>query len=456
MDVSDPAGLSHLRRTSRASHLGVARPCAGRPAACSNSALRPASRYNQRMAAVTRSYRIRAFPNGAQQRMLNRWFGATRWLWNTGLGIRSEGYRHCGLKLSGNDLSRWLTQWKRTAGHEWLADIPATCLTQALRDQDRAFANFFAKHARYPRFKPRRTGGSLRFQDVGKCWQSGTLRLPKLGALKLAEALPQVAKPDTVTLRQDAAGRYFVSFSAQVEIDLLPVTNRMIGVDLGLSHLATLSSGEKVEAPRHYRNRLRYLRQQQRCLARKPKGSKRREKRKLRVAKIHARIADQRSNALHQLTTRLVREFDVIAIEDLNVKAMACGMHSRSIHDAAFSEFRRQLTYKANWYGRTVIVCDRWFPSSKTCSACGHKLDELRLDVRVWTCPKCGANHDRDVNASQNLLLAAMSQLGPRDGGDLRAEAEDPCTAAMPAQVSAAEARSGQIVSECLEHERTI
>jgi len=456
MDGNDPAGLSHLRRMSRASHLGVARPCAGRPAACLLSALRPVSCYNPCMAAVTRSYRIRAFPNGAQRRMLDRWFGASRWLWNQALAIRSEAYQHCGLKLTGTDLSRWLTQWKRTAQHEWLAEIPATCLTQTLRDQDRAFANFFAKRSRYPKFKPHRLGGSLRFQDLGTAWTRGTLSLPKFGALKLAEALPEVAKPDMVTLRRDAAGRYFVSFSAEVDIALLPVTGRVIGVDLGLTHLATLSSGEKIEAPRHYRNRLRYLRQQQRCLARRKKGSKRRERQKLRVAKIHARIADQRSNALHHLTTRLVREFDVIAIEDLNVKAMARGMHSRSIHDAAFSEFRRQLTYKANWYGRTVIVCDRWFPSSKLCSACGYKLDELRLDVRVWTCPKCGANHDRDVNASQNLLLAAMSQLGPRDGGDLRAEAEDPCTAAMPAQVSAAEARSGQIVSECLEHERTI
>ena len=452
MDGNDPAGLSHLRRISRASYLGGARPCAGRPAACLKFALRPASRYNRRMAAVTRSYKIRAFPNGAQRRMLDRWIGTSRWLWNTALGIRSEAYRHCGLKLTGNDLSRWLTQWKRTAGHEWLTEIPATCLTQTLRDQDRAFSNFFAKRARYPKFKPRRTGGALRFQDLGTAWSRGVLSLPKLGPLKLAEALPEVAQPDMVTLRRDAAGRYFVSFCAEIDIAVMPVTGRVIGVDLGLTHLATLSSGEKVRAPMHYRNRLRYLRQQARCLARRQKGSKRREKQKLRVAKIHARIADQRQNALHRLTTRLVREFDVIAIEDLNVKAMARGMHSRSIHDAAFSEFRRQLTYKANWYGRTVIACDRFFPSSKTCSKCGHKLDELRLDVRQWTCPKCGREHDRDVNAAQNLVAAAMLHLAGGDPRDLRDEAEDPCTAAMSAQVSAAEARSGQLIGACLEH----
>ena len=447
MDGNDPAGLSHLR----AARFQAVR--AGRPAACLKSALRPASCYNPTMPSVTRSYRIRAYPNGAQRRLLDRWFGATRWLWNTALAIRSEGYRHCALKLNGNDISRWLTQWRHTAGHEWLADIPATCLRQCLRDQDRAFSNFFAKRARYPKFKPRRTGGSLRFQDLGMAWRQGVLSLPKLGRLKLAEALPDVATPDMVTLRQDAAGRYFVSFCAEVEIAVLPVTGKVIGVDLGLTHLATLSSGEKIAAPRHYRNRLRYLRQQQRCLARRQKGGRRREKQKLRVAKIHARITDQRQYALHQLTTDLVRKYDVIAIEDLNVKAMARGMHSHSIHDAAFGEFRRQLEYKASWYGRTVVASDRFFPSSKLCSRCGHKLDELRLDVRQWTCPKCGAQHDRDINAAQNLLTDGIRQLGSRDGSDLRADGRIPCTAAMPAQVLPREARSGQLTNECLEHE---
>ena len=436
--------------------MGDARRLAGRPAACLSPALWPAARYNSSMPTVTRSYRVRAYPNPAQRRMLDRWFGASRWLWNAALSIRSEGYRTCGLKLTGIDISKWLTQWKRTAGHEWLAEIPATCLTQTLRDQDRSFANFFAKRAKYPRFKPRITGGALRFQDLGKAWAQGALSLPKLGALKLAEDLPGVTKPDMLTLRQDAAGRYFASFSAEVEIALMPVTNRMIGVDLGLTHLATLSSGEKIAAPKRYAKRLRYLKQQQRCLARRQKGSNRRRRQKVRIARAHARVASQRDYALHQLTTRLVRENDVICIEDLNVKALARGFHARSIHDVAFGEFRRQLTYKANWYGRTVIACDRWFPSSKTCSHCGHKLDELRLDQREWTCPKCQTVHDRDVNAATNLLAEGLRQLAGRDGRDLRAEAEDPCTAAMPAQVSAAEARSGQITANGMEREHVI
>lgn len=304
------------------------------------------------MRQVTRGYRIRAYPNGAQRRLLDRWFGATRWLWNTALGIRSEGYRHFGLRLSGSDISKWLTGWKKTPGHEWLAEIPATCLTQCLRDQDRAFANFCAKRSRYPRFKPKSAGGALRFQDIGADWVRGDLRLPKLGRLKLAEALPDVAKPDTVTLTRDAAGRYFVSFTAEVTFETLPVTDRIVGLDLGLKHLATLSTGEKVAAPRHYANRLRYLRRQQRSLARRQKGSNRRNRQRVKVARAHARVADARTTGLHELTTRLVREFDTICIEDLNVKALGRGLHSRSIHDAAFGEFRRQLRYKTQWYGR--------------------------------------------------------------------------------------------------------
>jgi putative transposase len=305
------------------------------------------------MSTITRNYRIRAYPNGAQRRLLDRWFGAVRWLWNTALGIRSEAYRECGLRLPGNDLSRWLTSWKHTVGHEWLAEAPATCLVQCLRDQDAAFRNFFAGRTRYPRFKRKNTCGSVRFQDVGPGWARGWVSLPKLGVLKLAESLPKVEHPDLMTLSRDAVGRYHVSFCAQVKAELLPIMQRSVGVDVGLTHLATLSTGEKIANPKRYHARLRYLRQQQRCLARRQKGSRRREQQRLRVARVHARVKQERQCALHRLTTRLVKEFDLICIEDLNVKGLARGLHARAIHDVAFSEVRRQLTYKSDWYGRS-------------------------------------------------------------------------------------------------------
>ena len=407
--------------------------------------------YNCQIRTVTRSYRVRTYPNGAQRRLLDRWFGAARWLWNTALAIRSEAYRECGLTLTGNDVSRWLTQWKRTPGHEWLAQVPATCLTKCLRDQDAAFRNFFARRARYPRFKGKSTSGSLRFQGVGAAWARGLVTLPKLGALKLAESLPEVERPGLMTLSRDATGRYHVSFCSQVETSLLPITHRLVGVDLGLKDLAAFSTGEKIPNPKRYRARLRYLRQQQRCLARRQKGSRRREKQRLRVARAHAHVRQERQAALHALTTRLVRDFDLICIEDLNVKGLGRGIHARAIHEVAFSEVRRQLAYKSEWYGKILVEVDRWYPSSKTCSACRHTLDELRLDERQWKCPKCGTLHDRDVNAARNLLAEGLRQLAGRDDRDLHVDAGDACPEEILVQVLAEEARSGQRNRACVE-----
>jgi putative transposase len=383
--------------------------------------------------------------------LLGRWLGATRWLWNTALEIRCEAYRECRLTLSGNDISRWLTQWKRTPGHEWLAQVPATCLTQCLRDQDAAFRNFFTGRARYPRFKGKSTSGSLRFQGLGAAWARGLVSLPKLGALNLAESLPKVERPDLMTLSRDAAGRYHVSFCARVESSLLPITHRVVGVDLGLKDLATLSTGEKIQNPKRYHARLRHLRQQQRCLARRQKGSRRREKQRLRVARAHARVRQERQAALHALTTRLVREFDLICIEDLNVNALARGLHARAIHDVAFSEVRRQLAYKSDWYGKILVEVDRWYPSSKTCSACRHTLDALRLDERRWKCPRCGICHDRDVNAARNVLAEGLRELAGRDDRDLRVDAREACSEEIPEQVLAEEARSGRQNRVCAE-----
>jgi putative transposase len=406
------------------------------------------------MTDITRSYRIRAYPNGAQRRLLDRWFGGIRWLWNTTLEIRSAAYRECGLTLTGNDLSRWLTQWKRTSGHEWLAEIPATALTQCLRDQDSAMRNFFAQRARYPRFKRKQHAGSLRFQDVGAAWTSGMVSLTKLGVLKLAEALPKVERPDMITLSWDATGRYHVSFGAQVPKTVLPIRQRSVGVDLGLTHLATLSTGEKIPNPRHYQARLRYLRQQQRCLTRREKGSRRREKQRLRVARAHARVRQARQAALHTLTSRLVYEFDLICIEDLNVTGLARGRHARAIQGVAFSEIRRQLTYKCEWYGKILEPVNRWYASSKTCSKCRHKLDELRLDERNWRCPKCGTCHDRDINAARNLLMEGLRQLAGCDDRDLRVDARDACSEEILEQVLAEEARSGHRNRACPEQAR--
>jgi putative transposase len=403
------------------------------------------------MPAVQRSYRIRAYPNGAQIRLLCGWFGTARWLWNHALDMRTKAYQRRQESITGVDISRHITKLKKLPRFAWLAKVPTTCLTQCLRDQDKAFTNFFRRVKAgatpgHPRFRSRHDHTvSLRFQDVSEAkWTCGIVSLPKLGPMKLAEKLPMVTCPDMVTLKREADGCYYVTFGAEVNIKPLPLVASAVGIDLGLAHLATLSNGEKIENPKRLANRLRYLKQQQRCLSRRVKGSHRREQQRLRVARAHGAVANQRNYAMHQLTTRLVREHQILCIEDLKVKNMMQHPRlARPIADAGWGEFRRQLEYKATWYGRTLVVVDQWFPSSKTCGSCGHKLDELRLDQREWTCPKCGTTHDRDLNAAKNVLAEGLRRLDPGEPGDLRVEA---------AVVNAAgEARTGPMAKACQE-----
>ncbi len=222
--------------------------------------------------------------------------------------------------------------------------------------------------------------------------------------------LPEGAQPSTVTVSRDAAGRWFVSILVEEKIRPLPPVESSVGVDAGISALVTLSTGEKITNPGHERRDRRKLAKAQRALARKQKGSKNREKARLKVARIYARITDRRRDFLHKLTTRLVRENQTVVIEDLTVRNMLRN-HSlaRAISDASWREFRSMLEYKCAWYGRELLVVDRWFPSSKLCSACGTLQEKMPLNVRTWQCA-CGAAHDRDVNAARNILAAGLAE----------------------------------------------
>ncbi len=222
--------------------------------------------------------------------------------------------------------------------------------------------------------------------------------------------LPDGAQPTTVTVSRDTAGRYFISILVEDEIAPLPATVGQVGIDLGLHDVVVLDSGEKVGNPRFFTQDEKRLAKAQRRLAKKKLGSKNRDKARRKVARIHAHIADRRTDFLHQLSTRLIRENQTICVESLQVKAMV--KHptlAKAIHDVGWGEFVRQLEYKAAWYGRTLVKIDKWYPSSKRCSACGHILDSLTLDSRRWTCPECGRVHDRDVNAAQNILAVGLT-----------------------------------------------
>ena len=318
------------------------------------------------------------------------------------------------------DTAKALTGWKQDEATEWLAEVSNVPLQQTLRHLQTAFVNFWQKRAKYPTFKRKgKTADSATFMNNAFSFRDGRIKLAKQDEplrIVWSRPLPQGAEPSSVTVSRNARGQYHISILVEETITDLPPTGSQVGVDVGITSLVALSTGEKITNPRHEKRDRKVLARAQRVLARKKKGSANRAKAKHRVARIHGRIADRRRDHLHKLSTRLVREYDTIAIEDLTVRNMVRN-HSlaRAISDASWSELRRQLEYKAGWYGREVIAIDRWYPSSKTCSACGAIVEKLPLNIREWTCT-CGTRHDRDVNAARTILAAGLAVSACGDG----------------------------------------
>ena len=320
--------------------------------------------------------------------------------------------------------SVWLTEWKRTEDLAFLNEVSSVPLQQTLRHLQAGFAAFWDKRARYPRFKSKRKSrASAEYTRSAFRWHDGQLTLAKMNTplnIVWSRPLPEGAEPSTVTVSRDAAGRWFVSLLVEdPTVKTLPPVAAEVGVDAGITSLLTLSrsmpgvSDEqgKVASPRYGQADRRKLAKAQRNLARKQEGSANWAKARLKVARIHARIADRRRDHLHKLTTRLVRESQTVVIEDLTVSNMVRNRRlARAISDAAWSQFRDMLEYKAAWYGRQVIPVDRWYPSSKTGSTCGRINTTLALNVRIWMCPGCGVEHDRDINAARNILAAGLAE----------------------------------------------
>ena len=312
-----------------------------------------------------------------------------------------------------HETSAALTALKKTPEHAWLNEVSSVPVQQALRHLQTAFANFFAKRARYPQFKRKDGPQSAEYTTSGFKWDGNALKLAKMDSpltIRWSRQVPKAAKITTVTVSRDASGRYFVSLLCDDSVAAKPAAQGLVGIDLGLTHFAILSSGEKIASPNTFRRNETKLAKLQRRLAKKTKGSNRRKKAKLKVARLHAKIADSRRDFLHKLSTRLINENQVIAVESLSVSNMQKNRClSKSISDASWSEFLRQLEYKANWYGRELVGIDRWFPSSKRCSDCGYTMPKMPLNVRQWTCPECGSIHDRDINAARNVLAAGLA-----------------------------------------------
>ncbi|WP_331726380.1 RNA-guided endonuclease TnpB family protein [Streptomyces sp. NBC_00470] len=366
---------------------------------------------------VKRAYKYRWYPTSEQAMLLHRTFGCVRYVWNRALAERTRRYKDESRNTTYVDTAKWLTGWKKEEESAFLAEVSNVPLQQALRAQQKAFAAFFAKRARHPRFKSRKQSQrSATFQNNAFTFREGQLTLAKTSEplnVVWHRPLPEGAEPSTVTVSCDSTGRWFVSLLVEETITPMPSTGAQVGLDAGLHHLLTLSTGERVANPRRELIDRKKLAAAQKSLARKAKTGSNRAKARLKVARIHARIADRRRDHLHKVTTRLVRENQAIAVEDLAVRNMLKN-HSlaRGISDAPWGELRKMLEYKCQWHARALLPVERWHPSSRLCSTteCGHINAQMPLSVRSWTCPSCGTIHDRDVNAARNILAAGLAE----------------------------------------------
>jgi putative transposase len=376
-----------------------------------------------------KAYRFRMEPTKAQRDALNRMAGCRRFVWNWALRRWKDYYAEHGKSIPLAQLSAELTQLKKQPGMEWLGEADAQALQQVLKDLHRAFVNFFEKRARYPRFKSKkRDTARFRTPQAAKV-KDGRVYVPKVGWIRIRQSQDVEGKTKSATFMRTAKGHWFVTLVAEFEMPDIalpdPDPAKVVGIDLGLIDFVTPSDGtEPTPAPKFYRKGERAQRKAQREFSRRKKGSKRKAKAGRRVAIIRAKVADQRKDFLHKLTTDLVGRYDGICIEDLSLKGLVRTKLSKSFSDASFGEFRRQLEYKCLWNRKHLIVIDRFFPSSKMCHVCGAINSELTLSDREWDCG-CGAHHDRDLNAAINIRDEGLRILAAGYAESLNARGAD-------------------------------
>jgi putative transposase len=364
-----------------------------------------------------RAYKYRFLPTIEQENLLRRTMGCVRLVYNKALATKTEAWYERQERVDYKQTSSLLTGWKKTEDLAFLNEVSCVPLQQCLRHLYKAFANFWGHAAQYPRFKAKRNGGSAEFTKSAFKFKDGNLWLAKCQEpLKIiwSRLLPEGCSPSTVTVKLEPSGRWFVSLLVDdPTVQPLPPTENKIGIDVGISSLLTTSDGEKISNPKHFNRLYQKLAAAQKLLSRKTKGSNNRYKARLEVAKIHAKIKDARTDFLHKLTTNLVRANGVIAIEDLGIRNMVRNHKlARSISDAAWGEMFRQLEYKCDWYGRTLVKIDRFFPSSKRCHHCGFVMTKMPLAIRSWDCPSCNTKSiDRDINAGKNILAAGLAVI---------------------------------------------
>jgi putative transposase len=358
---------------------------------------------------ILKAFKYRIYPTTKQEVLLNKTFGCVRVVWNHNVEVFNKFDKN----LTEQEQPLTTTQLKQK--HEWMSEVSAAALQQKEMDFKAFKKNYFSKSRKKkigrPSFKNRDSNQSYRLPNQKFTLNDNTIRLEKIGKVKLVldRAVPVDCKFMSVTVSKNKCGQFFASVLVECEVVAKPKTGKFIGLDIGIKTFLTGSDGFTVENPQFHRESQAELIKAQRNLSRKKKGSSRRKKAKLKVARIHNNIVNQRKTFIHEITAKLVTEYDFIAIEDLNVAGMVKNHKlAKSISDASFGEFYATLSYKAAWYGKEVVKVDRWFASSKTCSCCGWKNENLTLSDRVFECLACGLKKDRDLNASENILKEAL------------------------------------------------
>ncbi|HEY9767037.1 MAG TPA: RNA-guided endonuclease TnpB family protein [Coleofasciculaceae cyanobacterium] len=376
-----------------------------------------------------RGFKYRFYPNSAQRLELAQTFGCTRFVFNWALALRTNSYYQDKVSVTYTDTSNALTKLKKDPEKPWLKQVSAVPLQQGLRHLNTAFNNFFAGKSKYPRFKKKNNRQSAHYAPNAFKWSDGKLTLAKMSQpLKIRWSRYFTGQPKQVIVSKDPSNRYFVSFLVEEQLEQWIESEGKIGIDLGVKDLMVTSTGFASGNPKHYQKHFSRLKTLQRRLAKKQKGSNNRYKARLKVAKLHAKIADCRKDFLHKLTTQLVRENQAIYTETLAVKNMMANhklaqrvradrrlnddwgsFASRAIADCGWGEALRQFQYKCKWHDRELGAISRWFPSTKRCNPCGHILDKLPLNIREWICPSCNNLNLRDVNAALNILAVGQT-----------------------------------------------